>query len=80
MQFTAGGFGTPIPDGQGGAFLEGTFELPILEATGIYSSFVGGHNHMVDRLHALADGHFDENCYCIISRPPNTLSLWWTSN
>ena len=80
MQFTAGGFPTQIPDGQGGAYLEGTFELTILEATGIYSSFAGGHNHMVDRLHGLADGHFDENCYCIISLPPNTLSLWWTSN
>jgi hypothetical protein len=80
MKWMSGGFGTPILDGQGGAFLEGTFELTILEATGIYSSFAGGHNHMVDRLHALADGHFDENCYCIISLPPNTLSLWWTSN
>jgi hypothetical protein len=79
MQFTSGGFGTPIPDGQGGAFLEGTFELTILEATGIYSSFAGGHNHMVDRLHSLADGHLDENCYCIISLP-SSLPLWWSSN
>jgi hypothetical protein len=79
MQFTAGGFTSQIPDGQGGFYLEGTFELPILEATGIYSSFVGGHNHMVDRLHLLADGHFDENCYCIISLP-SSLPLWWSSN
>jgi hypothetical protein len=79
MQFTAGGFTTQIPDGQGGFYLEGTFELPILEATGIYRSFVGGHNHMVDRLHQLADGHFDENCYCIISLP-SSLPLWWSSN
>jgi hypothetical protein len=79
MQFTAGGFAPPIDDGQGGAFLEGTFELTVPEATGIYSSFAGGHNHMVDRLHFLADGRFDENCYCIISLP-SSLPLWWSSN
>jgi hypothetical protein len=79
MQFTAGGFTSNIPDGQGGFYLEGTFELPVLEATGIYSRFVGGHNHMVDRLHLLADGKFDENCYCIISLP-GSLPLWWSSN
>ena len=55
------------PDGMGGQFLEGTFELTILEATGIYSAFGGGHNHMVDRLHALANGSFDEFCFCNIS-------------
>ncbi len=79
MQFTAGGFPTQIPDGQGGVYLEGTFELTILEATGIYSSFVGGHNHMVDRLHLLANRKFDENCFCIISLP-SSLPLWWSSN
>ncbi len=79
MQFVSGGFGAPIPDGQGGFYFEGTFELPILEATGIYSSFKDGHNHMVDRLHLLADGHFDENCFCIISLLSN-LPLWWSSN
>ena len=79
MQFTAGGFTSKIPDGEGGFYLEGTFELPILEATGIYSRFLGGHNHMVDRLHLLADGKFDENCYCIISLP-GSLPLWWSSN
>jgi hypothetical protein len=57
----------PFPDGQGGVFLEGTFELVILEATGIYSAFKGGHNHMVDRLHRLANGSFDEFCFCNIS-------------
>jgi len=67
MQFTAGGF-TPHPDGMGGQFLEGTFELTILEATGIYRPFQGGHNHMVDRLHHLANGSFDEFCFCIISQ------------
>jgi hypothetical protein len=82
MQFTPAVFFFPtqIPDGQRGVYLEGTFELKILQATGIYSSFVGGHNHMVDRLHLLANGEFDENCFCIISLPPNRLGLWWTSN
>ena len=56
------------PDGMSGQYLEGTFELNILEATGIYSAFAGGHNHMVDRLHALADGNFDEFCFCNISK------------
>ena len=62
-----------VPDGVGGQYLEGTFELTILEATGIYQSFVGGHNHMVDRLHFLAPGDgsggLDEYCFCFISRP-----------
>jgi hypothetical protein len=81
MQFTAPlpGFPTHISDGQGGAYLEGTFELTIPEATGIYSSFVGGHNHMVDRLHSLSNGTFDESCFCIISLP-SSLQLWWSSN
>ena len=56
-----------VPDGQGGHFLEGTFELVILEATGVYSGFKGGHNHMVDKLHQLASGQFDEFCFCNIS-------------
>lgn len=56
------------PDGKGGAFLQGTFELTILEATGIYRAFQGGHNHMVDRLHLLANGGgYDEFCFCNIS-------------
>jgi len=57
----------PFPDGAGGHFLEGTFELVILQATGIYQAFQGGHNHMVDRLHQLANGQFDEFCFCNIS-------------
>lgn len=56
-------------DGEGGMYMIGTFELTILEATGIYKSFVGGHNHMVDVLHFLADGRLDEYCFCNISRP-----------
>jgi hypothetical protein len=66
------GFNTfvPFPDGKGGFFLEGTFELTILEATGIYRAFQGGHNHMVDRLHQLdaAGTKFDEFCFCNISQ------------
>ena len=62
-----------VDDGQGGRFLEGTFELTILEGTGIYKPFVGGHNHMVDKLHFLAPGDgsggLDEYCFCFISRP-----------
>jgi hypothetical protein len=76
---TSAGFTNIVPDGLGGVYLEGTFELTILEANGIYRSFEGGHNHMVDRLHQLADGQFDENCYCIISLP-SSLPLWWFSN
>ena len=62
----------PVDDGQGGNFLEGTAELTILEATGTYKPFVGGHNHMVDKLHFLAPGDgsggADEYCFCFISR------------
>src|SRR5262245_23223200 len=59
MAFTANNL-IPVPDGQGGTFLVGTLELNIREATGIYESFVGGHNKMVDILHKLADGTFVE--------------------
>ena len=58
----------PHPDGEHGTFLEGTFELTILEATGIYRDFQRGHNHMVDRLHQLANGSFNEFCFCNISQ------------
>ena len=62
-----------VDDGVGGQYLEGTFDLTVLEATGIYRSFVGGQNHMVDRLHFLppgdGSGGFDEYCFCFISRP-----------
>ena len=57
-----------VDDGQGGTFMEGTFELTILEGTGIYQPFAGGHNHMVDKLHFLASGGADEYCFCFISR------------
>ena len=68
MRFTGNDF-VYVDDGHGGQFLEGTFELTILEATGIYRPFVGGHNHMVDKLHFLASGGIDEYCFCFISRP-----------
>lgn len=67
MVFT-GGNTQNVPDGQGGTYIVGTFDLDILEATGRYQSFVGGHNKMVDILHQLADGSFVEHCICIISR------------
>ena len=71
MQFIpdCGGL-TASPDGCGGtgAFLNGTLELNILEATGVFRSFKHGHNHMVDRLHHLANGSFDEYCFCFITR------------
>jgi len=79
MQFlnTSAGFTLLVPDGKGGQFDEGTFELAILEATGIFKAFKGGHNHMVDRLHQLKAGPpftgfpssgYDEFCFCIISQ------------
>jgi len=52
----------------------GTLQLDITEATGIYASFLGGHNNMVDILHQLPDGTFVEHCFRIISRPASTAS------
>jgi hypothetical protein len=68
MRFTGSDF-TFVDDGAGGQFLEGTFDLTVIQATGIYRPFVGGHNHMVDKLHFLASGDVDEYCFCFISRP-----------
>jgi hypothetical protein len=79
MQFlnTSAGFTLLVPDGSVGQFDEGTFELTILEATGIYKNFKGGHNHMVDRPHQLKAGMpfagfptagYNEFCFCIISQ------------
>lgn len=72
MRFTGGSFTDFVSDGLGGQFLEGTFELTILEATGKFRRFVGGHNHMVDKLHALAPGDgsggYDEFCFCFVSQ------------
>jgi hypothetical protein len=62
-----------VDDGFGGKYLEGTFELTVLEATGQFRSFVGGHNHMVDKLHFLppgdGSGGTDEYCFCFITHP-----------
>ena len=68
MRFTGSDF-IFVDDGAGGQFLDGTFELTIVEGTGGYRPFVGGHNHMVDRLHFLASGDVDEFCFCFISHP-----------
>jgi hypothetical protein len=58
-----------VPDGSGGVYLQGTYELRIPQATGDYLAFVGGHNHMVDDLHLLVSGDADEFCVCLLSRP-----------
>jgi hypothetical protein len=68
MVFTDQSNFKPVPDGQGGTYFVGSLELDILEATGRYEPFVGGHNTMVDILHQLADGSFVEHCFCIIRR------------
>lgn len=68
MMFTANNM-VPAPDGQGGTYFVGTLQLTITDATGIFQSFIGGHNNMVDILHQLADGNFVEHCFCVISRP-----------
>jgi hypothetical protein len=67
MEFT-GSNTESVPDGSGGSYLQGTFELDITEAKGRHRSLVGGHNHMVDNLHLLASGDADEFCVCLISR------------
>lgn len=72
MRFTNLNFTGVIPDGLGGQYLDGTADLSIPEATGKYRRYVGGHNLMVDRLHALAPGDgsggYDEYCFCFVSR------------
>ena len=57
-----------VPDGCGGSFLHGTYELTIPEANGRFRSFAGGHNLMVDNLRFLASGDVDEYCFCFIYR------------
>ena len=76
MKFIPGGnFPVVVPDGMGGQYDEGYLPLTILEATGIYRVFAGGHNHMVDKLHQLVAGApfagfpssgYDELCFCMI--------------
>jgi hypothetical protein len=67
MKFT-GSNTVDVPDGSGGTYVQGTFELDITEAKGRHRYLVGGHNHMVDDLHLLASGSADEFCVCLISR------------
>jgi hypothetical protein len=72
MRFTGNDFHFE-DDHAGGQFLVGTFELDVIEGTGIYRSVVGGHNHMIDKLHFLAPGDGSgglvEFCTCIVSGP-----------
>lgn len=56
-------------DGAGGIYITGTYELEILEGTGTYRGFAGGHIHMVDVLRITATGVVDEiGCHCQVSR------------
>jgi hypothetical protein len=68
MRFTGNDF-VFVPDGAGGRYLLGTFELEVIEGTRKFRSLVGGHNHMEDKLHFLASGDVDEYCFCFISGP-----------
>ena len=74
FDFTSSDFPVSVvSDGEGGQILSGTWELDVIEGTGIYKSFVGGHNNMDDRLHFLAPGDgsggVDEYCFCFVSGP-----------
>ena len=55
MRFTGSDFVSSSPTERAGVS-DGTFELDVIEGTGIYRSVVGGHNHMDDKLHFLAPG------------------------
>jgi hypothetical protein len=83
MRFDSGGKfpGVPFPpDGMGGQYDEGYIPLTILEATGIYRAFAGGHNNMVDKLHQLVAGVpfaglLDELCFCNIFKPSDRFPI-----
>jgi hypothetical protein len=66
MRFTGSDVVT-VPDGAGGSYLLGSFELDVIEGTRKFRSLVGGHNHMEDKLHFLASGDVDEYCFCFVS-------------
>ena len=72
MQFLPQKHVVTFVDGLGGSILQGTWELKVLEATGIFRRFVRGHNHMLDNLHFLApvngSADIDEYCVCFINR------------
>jgi len=53
----------------GGSILETTWDLDFIEGTGVYRSFVGGHELMIDSLHFLENGDVDEYCFCHVSGP-----------
>ena len=58
---------TAYEESANGWALDGTFQLEILEATGIYQPFVGGYIHMVDILKfRAADAALIEDCFCHI--------------
>jgi hypothetical protein len=65
MQFTGGGAGEPDDDG---VWIT-TWDLDFIEGTGVYRSFVDGHNFMVDRQTFLENGDVDEYCLCYVSGP-----------
>ena len=46
--------------------MDGTFKLDILEATGVYQSFTGGHIHMADILKSINGVGNLEECFCHI--------------
>ena len=66
-----------VPDGSGGTYVQGTFELDVPQANGEFRPFKGGHNRMVDNLHLLASppGGADEFCVCLITRPVQRSTL-----
>ena len=80
-----GNFPVVVPDGMEGLYLEGYIPLTILEATGIYRAFAGGHNHMVDKLHQLVavggpfagfpSSGYDELCFCNIFKPSDSFPI-----
>jgi hypothetical protein len=68
MQFTSQDL-TATKDGFGGFYYTGTEDLTIVAATGAFAGYVGGHNHMVDQLHVLANGTSTDHCFCNITAP-----------
>lgn len=66
MAFT-GDNTVPVSGPQGATYFVGTIPVDVIEATGAYKKFAGGHNNMVDILRNLADGSLVEDCFCNIS-------------
>jgi hypothetical protein len=57
-----------VSNGPAGQFFQGTEDLNIVAATGVFAGFAGGHNHMVDNLLVKADGTTVEHCFCNITQ------------